>query len=255
MTSTPTPTLLAIDTATPRVSVAIWRDGRVVASRRSDEGRRHGELLAPAIQAAVAEAGVTMTDLHAVAVDVGPGLFTGLRVGVATAKALASALGVPAIAVTSLEVLAHRSREPERPVVAVVDARRHEVFRAIYVPAGAGPAETHPAAVMTPADLAAELGRLGHDVVAVGDGARRYADVIAGPNVEVAGPDEAYPDAAVGAEIAAVRLAAGAATDSAGLHAFYLRPADVRIGWATAGMAPPAAPGPTPTPVGTAGDG
>jgi tRNA threonylcarbamoyladenosine biosynthesis protein TsaB len=77
--------LLAIDTATPQVGVALWGDEGPIGCLRAAEGRRHGELLAPAIGRLVSGSGRTMADLTAVAVDVGPGLFTGLRVGLATA--------------------------------------------------------------------------------------------------------------------------------------------------------------------------
>jgi tRNA threonylcarbamoyladenosine biosynthesis protein TsaB len=226
--------LLAVDTATPQVGVALWGDDGLLASSRALEGRRHGEILAPAIQAMVAGVGAAMGDLTAIAVDVGPGLFTGLRVGVATAKALASALAVPAVGLTSLEVVAHPHRRQTALVATVIDARRHEVFRALYRPEGGRLVPVAEPAVATPADLAAELagpGRAG-GVLVVGDGGRRYADVLAGPGIEIGGSAEAHPDAAVLAELAAVRVAAGLVTDADGLRPFYLRDADVRIGWA-----------------------
>jgi tRNA threonylcarbamoyladenosine biosynthesis protein TsaB len=241
-------TLLAIDTATPQVSVAVWRDGGLVAVMRAEEGRRHTEILAPAIQAVTAEAGVALADLDAIAVDVGPGLFTGLRVGLATAKALASALAVPAVAVTSLEALAQRRPDEPRVVAAVVDARRHEVFRALYRPGPGGLVEMATPMSITPAALADELAGLGVDILVVGDGGLRYGDVVAGPRVEVAGADDAYPDAGVVARVAEARLAAGQVTDAVGLRALYLRPPDVRIGWARHDDRPgPVSPGPTST--------
>jgi tRNA threonylcarbamoyladenosine biosynthesis protein TsaB len=236
-----TVTLLAIDTATPRISVALWQDGELTGRWRAEDDRRHGELLAPAIQAVTAGVGIAVADLTAVAVDVGPGLFTGLRVGVATAKALVSALRIPAVAVTSLEVLAHARASQSRLVAAVVDARRHEVFRAIYRPGPDGLVELAAPAVLAPDALGAELASLGVDVVAVGDGAVRYAEVIAGRRVAdgmVAGgrvavdADDPYPDASVAAPLAAARVAAGDVTDAGGLSALYLRQPDVRIGWA-----------------------
>jgi tRNA threonylcarbamoyladenosine biosynthesis protein TsaB len=231
--------LLAIDTATPRVSVALWGDDGPIGSSRALEGRRHAEILAPAVQSLVEASGHTMADLTAVAVDIGPGLFTGLRVGVATAKALSAALDLPAVGLTSLEVLAHPHRRQPAVVAAVVDARRHEVFRALYRPEAGRLVELRPPAVVTPSVLAEELAALGGPVLAVGDGARRYAEVLlgaghpdAGPGlIEIAGPIDAHPDADVLGEMAIGRLAAGLFTDAAGLHACYLRQADVRIGW------------------------
>ena len=102
--------ILAIETATESVGVALGgRDG-VLASVTIARGRRHGETLAPAIQFACRHAGVELPDLDAVAVDIGPGLFTGMRVGIATAKALAMALDIPVVPVTSLESLAESAR-------------------------------------------------------------------------------------------------------------------------------------------------
>jgi tRNA threonylcarbamoyladenosine biosynthesis protein TsaB len=179
--------------------------------------------------------GYRMADLTAVAVDVGPGLFTGLRVGVATAKALAAALDLQAVGLTSLEVLAHPHRRQPALVAAVVDARRHEVFRALYETRSGHLVPLAPPRVVTPAELADELAALDGAVLAVGDGARRYADVLVGGDggrrIEIAGPVEAHPDAEALAELAAGCLTAGSFTDAAGLHPCYLRPADVRIGW------------------------
>src|SRR5580692_12017919 len=99
-------TLLAIESATDMVGVALLRDDGGSAERVHLGGRAHAELLAPAIEEVCAVSGCTVADIDQIAVDVGPGLFTGLRVGVATAKALAQALGVPLLGVGSLDVLA-----------------------------------------------------------------------------------------------------------------------------------------------------
>jgi tRNA threonylcarbamoyladenosine biosynthesis protein TsaB len=224
--------LLAIETATPQVGLALVGDAGLLAVTRLAGGRRHGETLAPAIAAALASSGLTPRDLTSVVVDVGPGLFTGLRVGLATAKALVDALGIPAAGITSLNALAYPHRRQHRLVSAVVDARRHEVFRALYVPEDGRLVEVAAPAVLTPAALAAELAAQAGPVLAVGDGAVRYAEVLAAdPAVEVAGVLEAHPDPVVVAELGIAVLAAGAGTDATGLRPLYLRQADVRIGW------------------------
>ncbi len=99
-------TLLAIESATDMVGVALIRDDGASAERVHDGGRAHAELLVPAIEEVCAVSGCTIADVDRIAVDVGPGLFTGLRVGVATAKALAQALGVGIVGVSSLDILA-----------------------------------------------------------------------------------------------------------------------------------------------------
>ena len=116
--------LLALDTGSPRVSVALGREGRLVAERSVEIDRSSGRLL-EMIGEVLAEAGATPRDLGGVLALQGPGSFTGLRIGLATALGLHQALGVPATAVSTLRVLAARAAEPG-PVVAAVDALRGE---------------------------------------------------------------------------------------------------------------------------------
>ena len=145
-------TLLAIESATDMVGVGLFRDDGASAERIHVGGRAHAELLAPAIEEVCAVSGCTVADdIDAMAVDVGPGLFTGLRVGVATAKALAQALGIGVLGVSSLDVLAAAAAErfgpgpPER-VVSVIDARgaRCSPPRTGSTGSDGGPAATRP---------------------------------------------------------------------------------------------------------------
>ena len=131
--------ILGIDTATPAVGCAIGGHEGVLASFTAARGRRHAETLVPAIDHLRRSVGIELDELGAIAVDVGPGLFTGLRVGVATAKAMASALRVPVVVgVSSLDLVAFPVRFSPRLIASVVDARRGEVFFAFYrqVPGG-----------------------------------------------------------------------------------------------------------------------
>ncbi len=123
--------LLALDTATPAVTVAVADGVDVLASSRTVDARRHGELLAPAVAAALADAGVDRRDLTAIAVGVGPGPFTGLRVGLVTARTLGAALAIPVVGVCTLDALALGSGLSSRYRVAT-DARRKEVYWAEY---------------------------------------------------------------------------------------------------------------------------
>src|SRR4051812_20302346 len=124
--------ILGIETATMQVGCAVGGVEGVFASFHAARGRRHAEALAPAIEVVCRQAEVEMHEISAIAVDIGPGLFTGLRVGVATAKAMALALRVPMIGLSSLDLLAYPVRHTRRLVVSVVDARRGEVFYACY---------------------------------------------------------------------------------------------------------------------------
>ncbi|MCU1376494.1 MAG: peptidase family protein, partial [Actinomycetia bacterium] len=119
--------ILGIDTATQQVGCAIGGHEGVLAAYQSAKGRRHAETLVPAIQFLCAQTRIELSEIGAIAVDLGPGLFTGLRVGVATAKAMASALKIPMVGVTSLDLLAFEVRWSPRRIVSVVDARRSEV--------------------------------------------------------------------------------------------------------------------------------
>jgi len=127
-------TVLAIDTATPAVVAGVLRrepDGTVstLAQRITVDAHAHAELLTPSVVAVLSDAGVRMTELSAVVVGCGPGPFTGLRVGVATAAAYGHALGIPVFGVCTLDAIACRTAGE---VLVVTDARRREVYWARY---------------------------------------------------------------------------------------------------------------------------
>ena len=124
--------VLGIETATPQVGVAIGGHEGVIASFHTARDRRHAETLAPAIQFLCAQTQLELNDIGVVAVDIGPGLFTGLRVGLATAKAVAHACKVPMIGISSLDLAAFPARFSDRLIVSTVDARRGEIFYATY---------------------------------------------------------------------------------------------------------------------------
>jgi tRNA threonylcarbamoyl adenosine modification protein YeaZ len=175
--------LLAFDTATPAVTVALHDGERVVASWAKVDARRHGELLAPGITAVLDEAWVPRLDVTAVAVGVGPGPFTGLRVGVVTARTLALALDIPAYGVCSLDVLAAQAVDEGavgRPFLVATDARRKEVYWAAYDQDGVRLGDPQ---VSKPADVATRA-------PVVGSGAVLYPDAFPhglGPELPDAG--------------------------------------------------------------------
>jgi len=122
---------LAIDTST-RVAVGLARDEQVLCTRLVGDDRSHVELLTPCIHEVLASAGLSLADVTRIGVGVGPGPFTGLRVGVATAEILGQALGIPVIGVCSLDAIALRHTGAPGEFVVVIDARRHEVYWARY---------------------------------------------------------------------------------------------------------------------------
>ena len=148
--------LLAFDTATPAVTVALHDGERVVASHLTVDARRHGELLAPGITAVLDQAWVPRQDVTAIAVGVGPGPFTGLRVGLVTARTLALALEIPVYGVCTLDVLAAQAVDEglDVPFLVTTDARRKEVYWAAYDGQGRRVDGPH---VHRPADVATEM--------------------------------------------------------------------------------------------------
>ena len=224
------PLTLAIETATSQVAVAVGRPGEQLAAIALDRGRRHGELLAPSIQTILRLAAVHIRDVERLAVDNGPGLFTGLRVGVATAKALASALGIEVVPCSSLDILAYPHRSYGRTVAAVVDAKRGEVFWSLYSPGSDGMVATTEARVTGPAELMDAAKAASDDglVILTGDGARRYGELLSSVDgLVLDGPEHDHPSATALVELAAGR--ASLCPDK--IVAEYLRGPDVRIGW------------------------
>jgi tRNA threonylcarbamoyl adenosine modification protein YeaZ len=138
--------VLAIDTATPAVTAGVVADGELLAERVSIDARAHAERITPNVLAAMADAGLQMADLDAVVVGCGPGPFTGLRVGMATAAAYGHALGISVHGVCSLDAI---GRQTTGDTLVVTDARRREIYWACYRDGVriAGPAVNAPADV------------------------------------------------------------------------------------------------------------
>jgi tRNA threonylcarbamoyladenosine biosynthesis protein TsaB len=230
--------VLGIESATDLVGAAVG-DGDGARAVLSVVGRRrHAETLAPAITEVLAEVGIGLGQLDAVALDVGPGLFTGLRVGVATAKGLAQALGIGVLALNSLEILAAAAFDSGWPgtVVPIVDARRGEVFAAHYG-RGSGPGhlvELLPPGRHRPERVLLDVVPAGAGpVLACGDGALRYRDLLGvSERLVIAGGVLGAPDPAALVWLAAARIDAGAPLCSAtDVQPLYLREADARINW------------------------
>ncbi|SFP77657.1 MULTISPECIES: tRNA (adenosine(37)-N6)-threonylcarbamoyltransferase complex dimerization subunit type 1 TsaB [Actinomadura] len=192
--------VLAFDTATAAITVALyeWTPGEGAVPRGLAEDvdpRRHTELLIPSIAGVMAEAGAASGDLSAIAVGVGPGPYTGLRVGLVTARAMGEALSIPVHGVCTLDVIAWATGRDE-PFAVATDARRKEVYWARYHSARAratGPAVGPPSDVLDGAP---------HGLPVVGEGAALYPDVLGG-----SGHEPLLPTAGALAELAIARLA------------------------------------------------
>lgn len=234
--------VLVVDSSTPAVTAAlveVTADGVAVRAHRCTvDARAHGELLAPQVEAVLAEVGARPGDLGAIVAGLGPGPFTGLRVGLVTAATMGQVLGIPTYGVCSLDGIGHPSaagttgiapklgqstpaREQDAPargvrVLVAADARRKEVYWAVYDDAGqriVGPAVDAPA-------VAAARARELAVTMTVGDGAHRYADVLGLP---LRG-EPRYPAVVALATLAAERIRAGAPGET--LTPLYLRRPD-----------------------------
>ncbi|MDO4539830.1 MAG: tRNA (adenosine(37)-N6)-threonylcarbamoyltransferase complex dimerization subunit type 1 TsaB [Syntrophomonadaceae bacterium] len=131
--------LLAIDSATPIAGAALQQDGVLLGAATMDSGQRHSAQLMPLVDGVLSEGGRHGSQLDAVAVSVGPGSFTGLRVGMATAKGLCMAFGIPLIGVSTLQMLAHNLSGSPELVCPVIYARKQEIYAAFYDCSGGMP--------------------------------------------------------------------------------------------------------------------
>ncbi|MDX9859353.1 MAG: tRNA (adenosine(37)-N6)-threonylcarbamoyltransferase complex dimerization subunit type 1 TsaB [Rhodospirillales bacterium] len=218
--------LLALDTATAACSVAIWDDGSIRAWQFSPMMRGQSEALMPMVVAVLAEAGLAFADLDGVAATVGPGAFTGLRIGLAAARAMALAAGLPCLGVTTLEAVAANASEAERhgaALLVVLDAKRADVYAQVFSAAFLPLSE--PQAVL-PAALPGLVPA--GPVVVVGDAAARAVEALAVAGIEARPSAGAgIPDAAQVAAIAAARHLAG--RPALAPEPLYLRAPDVTL--------------------------
>ncbi len=207
--------VLVLDTATPAITAALADVGeseiRLRAQRVTVDGRAHGELLAPSIDAVLDEAGVRPQDLSAIVAGVGPGPFTGLRAGLVTAATMSGALGIPAYGVCTLDALGAATTGT---VVVATDARRREVYWAVYRDGLAG---TQPK-VSKPADVAIAVAVEGV-LLGVGEGAEKYAELLG-----VSPQAPTYPPPIEFARLAAARVRDKAPSEP--LTPLYLRRPD-----------------------------
>jgi tRNA threonylcarbamoyladenosine biosynthesis protein TsaB len=229
--------LLGIETATRRVGVVLASEegmlGRVELGGHADTGPpRHAERLAPAIAYCFEQLGTTLDHVSAIAVGVGPGMFTGLRVGVTTAKVLAQALRIPMIPVPSLDLLAYPLRHARVLVVPAIDARRNELYYARYRAVPGGVQRESEYELGSPDDLIAELEARGEEVLLCGDGALRFEKVFRDvEHAELAGPAHAAPSLAALAELAVARYQREEFCGADEVLPLYLRKSDAELEW------------------------
>lgn len=222
--------LLAIETSTPGSSVAVVEDRRTLAAASRIDRMGHAGFLVPAIDFCFDQVGWSPVDLDAIVVDVGPGLYTGIRVGLATAQGLAAAFGIPIIPAVSVDALALEAKTGHRMIWAVVDARRGEFAVARYRPVPGGVVRESPTELMSPEVLRAALESTGEDNLLVGDAGELPEGFLLGMHhVKVGRPR--YPYAVALAEIGAGKYDRDDYPSPDDIRPVYMREPDVNINW------------------------
>ena len=226
--------LLAIETATPAQSVALVEDGRLLAELSYEARGNRGGVLLPTVDRVLRKAGVAPGDLDAVAVSVGPGSFTGLRVGLATAKGLALGAGARLVGVPTLEALAEGYAPADGTICTLLDAYRGEVYMAVFRRNGSALERVSPDAVLAPGAVASALAAVEGPVHLIGNGAARYREQLeAALGGRACVSDEglrAAPMAAVVARLG-IRQFAGGNKPDAEVALIYLRRAEAEVNW------------------------
>jgi tRNA threonylcarbamoyladenosine biosynthesis protein TsaB len=231
--------ILSIDTATDGVSVAIADGTRVLASSEMRSEKQHAEVLTTMIDFVRKQAGVSFGDVGAVAVDIGPGLFTGMRVGIASAKAIAQVLDVPIIGVTSLDILATAVGVTDDVIACVIDARRGEVYWSLYRMVDGKLKQVGKPQIGTPEMCAVDVLDRGQSTLLVGTGALKHETEFRErlnpvlPALEIADDKYSMPLASTLVEIAHERALRGEWVQVDEVVPMYLRAPDAEINWAT----------------------
>ncbi len=217
--------ILALDTATDKGSLALVTEDKLLGEMSLESQGTYLTRLMPGVKALLEETGSQLRDLGAVAVSTGPGNFTGLRIGLATAKGLAWSLGCPLVPVPTMEALAAQFPYQAQPIGVLLDAKRNEVFWALFLCP-----QDLPQVVEQPSRLpaAALPSRLRPPLMLTGPGLQVYGDFLKDPlppGVSVAPPEMRSPRASTVARLAHLRLKAGQTAAPEQLVPTYLRPA------------------------------
>ncbi len=218
--------ILALETSAKAVSAAITEDGRVLASGYQDTGLTHSRTLMPIVEHLFQNTGLSPESVDAIAVAVGPGSFTGIRIGVSAAKGLAFALDKPAVGVSTLAAMARNAAFAGGLIVCAMDARRQQVYNALFAAEDGVLTRLTPDRAVSLADLAEELRGDPRPKTVVGDGAAMCADFLeaAGVPCRLAPPHLVMQNAMSVALEAEALAARGGLVSAQDLAPVYLRP-------------------------------
>jgi len=220
--------ILALETSTLAGGVALVENGRIVGQTMLDIALTHSERLMAMVDRLLLDCRWTTKELDGLALSIGPGSFTGLRVGAATVQGLSLALGLPVAPVPTLDALAANLPFAEHAVCPLLDARKGEVYLALYR-AGARGMERESDYLARPPAAAAEM--LSPPVIVLGDGVAACRPHLArlGDGVRVAPPAQSMPSAAVVGQLGHAMLAAGEGIDGDRVAPLYLRPSEAEL--------------------------
>lgn len=222
-------TVLGIETSGVDTGLALLRDGAIVFTHVEPPGPTHSEIALPLLDRLLRENSISPSDIDAIGVTIGPGMFTSLRVGLAAAKGLALARRTPIKGIGTLSALAAGTMTRE-PVLAVVDARKGEVYAAAYQSGREllAPCVVTPAAL--PARLQSGVGSLSSAALPVaGSGTLLCLDLLRAAGIPATDSGTRHPDPAVVARLAAIEINAGRADDLESLEPVYLRRTDAEL--------------------------
>ncbi len=225
--------VLGIETSTPQTTVALGNEHGIIASTLLSSGKPNHEVVIPAITHLLRWSGVRLSSVGGIAVGLGPGLFTGMRVGIATAKTLAQMLTIPLAGLASLDMIAFSARYGRRLICAAIDAKRGEVFYGFYRPVPGGVTRETGFEAGSPDRLTAELEARREDILLVGNGALVYRRDLqeAGNHVEIASAVHAFPAATALVELAIPRFQREEFDRLYDVRPYYVRKADAEIAW------------------------
>lgn len=220
--------VLGIETSGTTTGLALAASGRVVSELVEHSSCGHNEVLMPLLDRLLKDAGATVRDLHGIGVDIGPGMFTSLRVGTSTAKGLALAHGIPVAGVSSLWALARTAQPDLNAVLSLIDARKHQVYAGLYLDGRS----VIPPSVAEPEQLVSEVrSKLTEpsDLAVAGSGVSICADLLAAGGIGLALTGIDYPSPGMVAIEAEVRIEQGLADDVAAIEPVYLRRTDAEL--------------------------
>ena len=217
--------ILALETSAKAVSAAVVENGKVLCSGYQDTGLTHSRTLMPIVEHILKNTGMTMAQIDAVAVAAGPGSFTGIRIGVSAAKGLAFAIEKPTVSVSVLAAMARNVAFRDGLIICAMDARRNQVYNAIFLADGGSLTRMCEDRAIALADLKVELEHIDGPVYLVGDGAALAYKTLSGEIPElILPPEHCQHQRASGVALAALdAIARGETGDGAALQPNYLR--------------------------------